>query len=74
MRPGRQETGSGCRLKFDESQFGAERRHKDLIFISEEHQQEAERGAGGGGGVADTKFQFDSEIVTGLKLESLASR
>lgn len=42
LRPGQQETGSSCRLKFDESQFGAERRHKDLIFISEEHQQEAE--------------------------------
>lgn len=62
MWPGQQETGSCCHLNFDESQFGAERRHKDLIFISEEHQQETEKGGVRRRG--PVKFQFGREIVT----------
>lgn len=69
LRPGRQETGIGCRLKFDESQFGAERRHEDLIFISEEHQQEAGGGGGvnEGGGSPTQSSTLTVEIVTGVE-------
>lgn len=57
-----QETGSGHCSKFDESQFGAEQRHENLIFISGEHQQETGSGPGSegkgverGGGVKSVK-------------------
>lgn len=63
-----QETGSSCCSKFDESQFGAEQRHENLIFISEEHQQETGKGLGSkGGGSGKRRWSEEARV----KLEEL---